>query len=262
MERRIGGIQVYESGAGAGVPLILIHGFPFDHTMWRPQIDALAGPRRVIAYDVRGHGKSDTGDGQYSIELFVDDLIGVMDGLGISRAVVCGLSMGGYIALRAVERHPDRFAAVVLCDTKSEADGNEARIKRAAAAQAVKAGGSAKFAEGFVKGVLAESTFRTRPETVEYVQGMIRANTPLGIAGTLLALAGRTDTTEALKKMSLPALILVGEHDTLTPPSASEAMRGRLPQAELRLIPQAAHLSNLENPSVFNRELSDFLNRI
>lgn len=262
MEHTIGGIQVHEDGQPAGLPLVLIHGFPFDHTMWRPQIAALGSSHRILSYDVRGHGRSDAGDGQYSIEMFVDDLMLVLDRLNVARAAVCGLSMGGYIALRAVERHPERFSALILCDTKSEADGNEAKVKRAAAAKAVKADGAANFAEGFVKGVLAESTLKNRPEIAAAVTGMIRSNTPLGIAGTLLALAGRTDTTEALKQMNLPALILVGEEDKLTPPSASEAMQKLLPQSELHVIPGAAHLSNLENPAIFNQKLSAFLGRI
>ena len=227
--------------------------------MWEPQAEALSYIYRTVSYDVRGHGQSDAGDGQYSLEFFVDDLIDGMDHLKIENAVLCGLSMGGYIALRAVERHPDRFKGLVLCDTKSEADSDEVKIKRAAAVRAVKKDGVPPFASGFVKSVLTEKTLETRPDLVESVLKLMLGNSPLGISGALLAMAARTDTTAALAKMTLPALILVGQEDRLTPPSVSEAMMKRMPHAVMHVIPEAAHLSNLENPSVFNEQLLAFL---
>jgi 3-oxoadipate enol-lactonase len=262
MDESINGIVWSDDGVAKGTAVIFIHGFPFNRSMWKPQVEALAKTHRVVTFDVRGHGQSDAGDGQYSIEFFVDDLIAGMDRLKIERAVVCGLSMGGYVALRAVERHPERFKALVLCDTKSEADGNEAKTKRAAAVRSVKKDGVRAFADGFVKSVLGENTLKTKPELVESVLAMIRANSALGIAGTLLALAARTDTTAALAKFTLPALILVGEEDKLTPPANSEAMARSLPTATLHVIPGAAHLSNLENPDAFNERLLGFLKTV
>src|SRR5262245_28830559 len=126
-------IQLFyeEKGPPNAYPLVFIHGFPFNHTTWNPQWEALPSSRRAVRYDLRGHGQSETGDGQYTLELFVDDLMGLLDFLEISRAVLCGLSMGGYTALRAAERHPERIRGLVLCDTKSEADSNETKLKRA-----------------------------------------------------------------------------------------------------------------------------------
>ncbi len=227
--------------------------------MWDAQLQLLSKTHRVISYDLRGHGQSEVGDGQYTLELFVDDLIMVMDHLKIARAVLCGLSMGGYVALRAVERHAGRFTGLVLCDTKSEADSNEAKIKRAAAIGAVKKNGARSFANEFIKSVLTEKSLKTRPDLVEFVLNLICGNSPQGIAGALLALASRTDTTAALSKMTLPALVLVGEEDKLTPPSAAESMLKLLPHAVMHIIPEAAHLSNLENPDVFNGRLQEFL---
>ncbi len=259
MQEKVNGIALYDDGLHEGLPVIFIHGFPFNHTLWEPQYQALSKTHRVISYDVRGHGQSETGDGQYTVELFVDDLIMIMDYLKIQRAVLCGLSMGGYIALRAVERHADRFDGLVLCDTKSEADSNEAKIKRAATIRAVKKDGVESFAKEFVKTVLSEKSLTAKSQLVEFVLKLIRGNSTLGISGTLLALAGRTDTTGSLTKMALPALILVGEQDNLTPPSASEAMLKALPHATMHVIPEAAHLSNLENSAVFNERLLEFL---
>ncbi len=249
-------------GSRTGVAVVLIHGFPFSRAMWKPQIEALRKEHHVIAYDVRGHGASPVGDGQFSIEYFVDDLMALLDHLKISRSVAIGLSMGGYIALRAIERHPDRFRGLVLCDTRSEADGNEGKIKRAGQAKAVKISGVKVFADAFVKGLFYEKTFQTNPQAVEAIRQMIERTSPTAVAGTLLALAARTDTTASLFSIKVPALILVGRHDTLTPPSASHAMKEKIPGAEIHILPNAGHLSNLEQADEFNFHLLNFLKRV
>ena len=140
MRITLNGIQInyVERGMPQGKPVVFIHGFPFNHSMWEPQMLALPNEYRAIAFDVRGHGDSDLADGQYSIEFFVDDLLALLDHLVVEKAILCGLSMGGYIALRAVERHPERVMALALCDTRSEADTNEAKVKRANQVKAVK----------------------------------------------------------------------------------------------------------------------------
>lgn len=252
----------YEDNRLPGTPVVFIHGFPFGRAMWKPQVEALAAARRVVTYDVRGHGESDAGDGQYTIELFVDDLMALLDGLKIEKAVLCGLSMGGYVALRAAERHPGRVAALVLCDTKSEPDGNEAKLKRAKTMEAVKRHGVEKFAADFVKTVVGETTLKNHSAVVEAAAALIRGNKASGVAGTLLALAARTDTTPALASMDFPALLLVGAEDKLTPPAASEAMKRHLPNASLHVIPGAGHLSNLENAAAFNEKLLAFLDTV
>ena len=198
-------LHYIDIGISTATPVVLIHGFPFSHRMWTfpgGQTEALASTNRVIAYDVRGHGDSEVGDGQYTIELFVDDLIGLLDHLSIAKTVVVGLSMGGYIALRAIERHPDRFRGLVLCDTKSEGDSNDAKIKRAASIKAVKANGPRQFAQNFVANVFTPDSFNARPEAVKAIQSIIERTAPLSLCGTMLALAARTDTTPALASIS------------------------------------------------------------
>lgn len=256
---KVNGIAVHDEGDRAGQPIVLIHGFPFNRMMWAPQIEALSKTCRVISYDVRGHGQSDAGEGNYTMEFFVDDLLGVLDHLKIRRVIVCGLSMGGYIALRAVERHSERFSGLILCDTKSSADSEEVKKKRAMTAEAVEKNGVSVFADEFAKAVLAEATLATKPRIVETVKNMIRGNSAPNIARTLLAIAGRTDTTLALPRMSLRALVLVGDQDKLTPPASAEIMASALPNAEMHLIPAAGHLANLENPADFNEKLLNFL---
>lgn len=249
-------------GPSTAMPVVFIHGFPFDHEMWRPQLDAVSKTHRAIAYDLRGHGMSFVGDGQFTIEGHVNDLLGLLDSLNISRCVVAGLSMGGYIALRALERNPERFSAAVLCDTRSEADGNEGKLKRFSAVANVKKNGSIEFAKGFVQVAFAPQSFATRAEAIQRITKTIEHTPPLSIAGTQLALASRTDTTGSLANIAVPTLILVGENDTITPPTASQAMHEKIPGSKLHIIPNAGHVSNLENPEEFNRHLLVFLKQV
>jgi len=255
-------INYTERGLPQGSPVVFIHGFPFNHTMWEPQMKALPNQYRAITYDIRGHGESSVGDGQYTIEYFVDDLFSLMDHLVIDKAIVCGLSMGGYIALRAYERHPERIKALVLCDTKSEPDSNEAKLKRSSVAKSVKTSGTGPFADEFAGSIFAPQTFQSHPDIVESVKKMIRANSPIGIAGAALALGGRTDTSGVLAAIKVPTLILVGEQDKLTPPSVAESMHRQIAGSELHIIPYAAHMSNLENAPAFGTYLIEFLNRV
>src|SRR5271169_2682500 len=253
------GIEYTVQGPRTGLPVILIHGFPFSKEMWKPQVDALHQEFYVVTYDIRGHGASDVGDGQYSIEYFVDDLIALLDHLKISRAIAVGLSMGGYIALRAIERYPDRFRGLVLCDTKSEADNNEGKIRRMSQIKSIKTEGLKNFAEGFLKNIFYEKTFQKNPGAIDLIKNIIEASNPLAVTGTLLALAARTDTTSILYLIKVPTLILVGKHDTTTPPSAANAMKEKIPNASLHIIQHAGHLSNLENPEEFNKHLLEYL---
>ncbi len=247
-------------GSAPSTPIVFIHGFPFSKAMWDPQVEALK-TFPVITYDLRGHGQTPAGDGQYTIDLFVDDLLALLDQKKIPKAILCGLSMGGYIALRAIERAPERVAGLVLADTRSEADTNEAKIKRAAGMKAVEADKVA-YAEGFLKAVFAPESFETNRAAVEKIRRVILANPTLGIRGALLAMAARTDTTPALSAIKVPTLILVGEKDAITPPAASEALHAKITGSEMHVIPDAAHMSNLENSAEFNRHLLHFLERI
>jgi 3-oxoadipate enol-lactonase len=212
---------------------------------------------------VRGHGKTDTGDGQYTIDGHVDDLFNLLQVLKIKKCVIVGLSMGGYIALRAVERNQDLFSGLVLCDTRSEADTNEGKIRRHVAAHDVKKNGVTDiFADDYIKGVFSQKSILQRPQAVAMIRNTIKETNPFGMAGNFIALAARTDTTESLSKIIIPTLILVGENDIFTPPALSKSMHERVRNSELLIIPEAGHISNLENPSVFNEKLLQFLDRI
>jgi 3-oxoadipate enol-lactonase len=254
-----GPLHYVEEGADRAIPVVFLHGFPFSHQMWTPQLHAVGEAYRAIAFDFRGHGESSPGDGQLTIESHVEDLFSFLDFLHLPKAVIVGLSMGGYVALRAAEREIGRFSALVLCDTKSEADTNEDKIKRFAAMEAVKKNGSEGFADAFVKNVFAPESFKTKPEAVELIRGIIRRTPAQHIAATLLALAARTDTTAALSKINIPTLILVGEHDKVTPVKNAENLKNKISGSKLHVIPDAAHMSNLENPESFNEKLLKLL---
>jgi 3-oxoadipate enol-lactonase len=255
-------IRYVDEGPRNGLPIVFIHGFPFSHAMWEGQIAAFGTQYRCIAYDLRGLGESDGGDSQYTIEGHVDDLLGLLDQLNLKKVLPVGLSMGGYITLRALERAQERFLGAVLCDTRSEADTDEGKIRRVAGMRTVKSEGSRVFADNFIRVVFAPGSIERTPEAVGKIHDIICRTPPLSIAGTLLALAARTDTTASLSRIALPTLIIVGEEDTLTPPAASHAMLGRIPGSELCLIPGAGHMSNLENPGAFNEALGAFLKKI
>ncbi len=258
-------MRYIDVGSQSAVPVIFIHGFPFSHKMWNfpgGQVEALTASNRIIAYDLRGHGESEVGTGHYAIELFVDDLFLLMDHLNIPKAVLCGLSMGGYIALRAVERNPDRIIGLVLADTKSEADGNEAKIKRANGMKFVQANGMKYYAQDYVKIVFAPQSFEGKAESVKMIQSIVERTAPTAIFGTLLALAGRTDTTHNLPNINCPTLILVGEKDTVTPVAAAQILKDKIPGSEMFIIPGAGHVSNMENPSEFNKHLTAFMAKI
>lgn len=255
-------INYGERGLPQGLPVVFIHGFPFSQKMWEPQMDVMPNNIHAIAYDIRGHGLSVVGDGQYTIELFVDDLIALLNHIDVEKAILCGLSMGGYIALRAYERHPNRVRGLILCDTKSESDTDSMKIKRAVTMKSVKITGVQAFAEDFVISIFWEKTFERNPSAIAFVKQIISANSPFGICGTLLALASRTDTTSVLSSINIPTCIIVGEHDKLTPPSDAQTMHTMITGSELHILPNAAHMSNLENTQEFNAQLIAFLKKL
>jgi 3-oxoadipate enol-lactonase len=252
-------INCTDNARSQGLPIIFIHGFPFSLEMWKPQLSELSAGFRLISYDIRGHGASAVGDGQYTIDLFADDLIALIDYLSIKRPVLCGLSMGGYIALRTFERHPERIGGLILCDTKSESDTNEAKTKRFATMKIIKESGIDLFAGEFVKSVFCENTFSHKPEIVDEAIQIIRRNSPLGICGAILALASRTDTTQILPSINVPTCIVAGEHDRLTPPAVAESMHKVIPGSKMHVVPNAGHMCNIENSGEFNNILLSFL---
>jgi 3-oxoadipate enol-lactonase len=242
--------------------IIFIHGFPLNNTMWNGQVEVLKADYRVITYDIRGHGNSDPGDEVFSIVLFVNDLINLMDALKINHAILCGLSMGGYIALKAIIKYPDRFDALVLCDTNCIADSAEAKEKRKKAIESIKEDGVDQYAVESLKKLFSTASYGDSAEAITAVKEMIMGTSVAVISYTLQALAGRSATCSKLAEIKVPVLILVGKEDELTPPSAAEQIHEGIKDSELHIIENAGHLSNLEQPDVFNEHLLRFVTGI
>ncbi len=239
--------------------VILIHGFPFNRTMWEQQVEVLKEKYRVIAYDVRGHGNSDAGKDEFSVGLFARDLISLMDELKIEKAILCGLSMGGYIALHAIENYSERINALILCDTTCKADTSEGIDKRMKAIKSIRESGVEAYADSNLKNFFAQSSFTTRKEEIARVRQMMVSTSEQTIVDTLLALSKRKETCNFLPEIKIPVLLLVGEEDIITPPGTAEFMREKIKSSELQIVKHAGHISNLENPVVFNEHLSTFI---
>ena len=259
---RIGDISIsylLKESSVAEKTILFIHGFPFNKNMWIDQLESLPANVRGIAIDVRGHGMSTIGHGYFSVDVFAKDLLVFIEMLGLERVVLCGISMGGYIALRAYQLAPTLIAGLVLVSTTSQADTNEAKIKRFDTIQSVLKYGRRTFAIGFVKNVFSEQSLATKADEVELIRSSIRRNDVRSICATLLALASRTDTTDSLKGITVPCLIIRGESDKLITAKQVEILKEGIAQSELLIMKGCGHLPNLEDPYVFNTALNNYL---
>ena len=246
---------------GVTAPVVLLHAFPLHAEMWAPQLAHLAAHRRVLAPDLSGFGGSDVPSGpeSYSVRRWADEVVGLLDHLGIERAVVGGLSMGGYVALALLSHHPDRLSALVLADTRPTPDTDEARARRSSQQEQVARGEREELLDALASGLVGETTRSSRPELVDQVRRLVGASADDGVVGALEAMKGRPDSSEALARVAVPILVLVGDEDGLSTPEEVRGWCGQVPGARLAVLPQAGHLSNMEAPETFNSALDDFL---
>ncbi|MBX0327781.1 alpha/beta hydrolase [Oscillochloris sp. ZM17-4] len=256
METTINGVRVRYTDVGHGPAILLVHAFPLAGAMWRPQLEALQGEYRLIAPDLRGFGGSDAPPGPYTMDQQADDLAALLDHLGLARATVCGLSMGGYIALAFMRRHAARARALVLADTKAGADSDDGRAGREANARLAEAEGAAAIADKMIPGLVAPDAGQAVRDDL---RAMIIANTPAGIAGALRGMALRPDSFEVLPTIAVPTLVVVGELDGLTPPAEARAISMAIPGSAVAVIPGVGHLSSMEASEAFTAALRDFL---
>lgn len=252
------GNALAHADVGRGLPVVLLHAFPLNRMMWEPQIAALFGECRCIAPDLRGFGDSPR-SGPYSMDQYADDVVALLDALQIERAVVGGLSMGGYVALALWRRHRKRIRALVLADTRSGADTDEAKQKRGELIALARSEGSPAVADRQITGLLGKSTREKQPELVDRIRSIMAGESPAGIVGALAAMRDRPDSTPLLAGIDVPTLIVVGDEDVVTPPKEARAMHDAIRGSRLEVIPGAGHLSNLERPAAFNAALSDFV---
>jgi pimeloyl-ACP methyl ester carboxylesterase len=258
---RVDGAELAVEVRGEGSAVLLVHGFPFDRTMWRHQLAGLSRWKR-IAPDLRGAGESSPGTEAYSMTRYADDVVAVLDALGVRQAVVCGLSMGGYVLFELLRRYPDRLRAAVLCDTRPQAVSVEARRNRDGLATLARERGPEAVAERLLPGLLAPATLADQPEVMAQCREMARRWSVDGIVGALGAMRERADSTPVLGTIRVPTLVVVGAEDRVTPPAVAEAMAQAIPGARCAVIPGAGHVAPLEQPLATSRVLADFLDAV
>jgi pimeloyl-ACP methyl ester carboxylesterase len=249
---------------GPGPVVVLLHGFPFDRTLWSAQSAEIGSVYRVIAPDLRGHGETAAPDGVYTIDAMADDVMELLDALQLTEPVVLGgHSMGGYIALSAALRYPERFRGLILVDTRAGADAPEAARHRVTLAEQVeRTGSTAEVVEGMLPKLFSAMTRERRPQAIDRMHDVMVRTNPRAVAGALRGMAERPDRTGALVRLNLPTLVIVGSDDAITPPTEARAMAEAIPGARLEVIPDAGHVAPVEDPEAVNRVILDFLGRL
>jgi len=247
-----------ETGNLRGPAVVFVHAFPMSEKMWDDQVAALQKDYRVITLDIRGFGQSKLHH-PYTLEFVVDDVIALLDHLKIEKTVLCGLSMGGFVGLRAVQRNPDRFRGLVLADTKSEPDLDSSKIGRYKGIKSIEEKGLSAFVDEFVGKSLAPSVDGEKSLIFVKAKKIAMKNKVSGVEAGLLALTSRTDTSADLGKIQVPTLILQGELDAVILMTSAKLLNEKIQGSKFSVIPKAGHLSNLDNPKEFNSKLIEFL---
>ncbi len=245
-----------------GTPLVLLHAFPLDRAMWQPQLDALAGQCRILAVDLPGFGQS-AFDPNLTVDSAADGLVELLDKENLpGKVVLGGLSMGGYVAMAFARRHPDRLAGLILADTRSDADDDAGKKNRDRLISMTQEFGPSKVYEVMLPKVVCEDTLKNQPKIVESIRVLAARQSAAGVIAGLTMLRNRPDATPELSRITVPTLIIVGEHDAITPPPLAEQMASTIAGSRVVVIPGAGHLSNMEQPTAFNAAVGAFLTGI
>ncbi|KOV79341.1 alpha/beta fold hydrolase [Nocardia sp. NRRL S-836] len=261
MKAEINGITVGYDDEGAGDHvLVLVHGHPFDRTMWRPQVEHFSTEGwRVVAADLRGYGESTVVPGVTPLSAFAQDVVGLLDHLGVERFVLGGLSMGGQIVLECQRLFGDRIRGLLLADTFAQGETPEGKAARNAMADRLLSEGMAGYADEVLTKMVAPHNVEALPEVADHVARMMRDAPPEGAAAALRGRAERPDYTDLLGTIAVPTLVVVGSDDEFTPVADAEYMHQRIPGSALVVVHGAAHMPNLERPEAFNKALDALL---
>jgi pimeloyl-ACP methyl ester carboxylesterase len=262
MKALINGINLDYLDEGQGVPVIFIHAFPMNLAMWASQVINLAPICRVIALNLRGFGGSDVPCGPYWMALLASDVRGLMSKLGIERAILVGLSMGGYVAMSFYRNFPYAVIGLVLADTRAAADNAEGRERRLKSAERAEQEGIEAIVDDMVPLLLSQSAIEHRHDLLDRVRQIAIENRPEGLAAAQRGMAARPDSNEVLAHANCPTLVIVGEDDRLSTPEESSGWQQQMPNSRLAVIKAAGHLSNIEQPEAFNSALADFISRL
>ncbi|TSK07018.1 MAG: alpha/beta fold hydrolase [Geobacter sp.] len=260
MHCTVNDINIAYDEAGQGPAVLLIHGFPLNRQMWQPQLKPIADAGyRVIAPDLRGFGASDAPAGPYSMELLADDMIALMDALKIDKAVIGGMSMGGYVLMNLLERYPERVRAACFIATRSNADDEAGRERRKAMAAEAERLGANPIIKIFAELLFAAETSQESPALIARVTAWMRETRPQGLAGGLLGMRDRKDYTALLPTFKHPSLVIAGAEDRAAPAETAETLIHGLAGCRSKVIEKAGHMVNMEQPEIFNETMISFL---
>jgi len=261
MKTHASDLTIAYDDVGTGAPVVLMHAFPANRRQWGPQLPALSSICRCLAPDFRGFGESDA-RGAGSVDDYADDIARLLDALSLERAVIGGVSLGGYVTFAFWRRHPSRVRALILSDTRARSDTERDMARRRELIALARASGPVAIADRMIEGLIGKTTRRRQPELVRSVHRMLASATVDGIVGALDAMMHRPDATGDLATIAVPTLIIVGDEDVATPIRDAEIMHAGIPRSRLAIIPGAGHLSNVERPAAFNALVSEFLSTL
>jgi 3-oxoadipate enol-lactonase len=258
---RINDADIAYDDHGVGQPILFLHAFPLNRSMWQGQIVTLLNEQsyRLVALDWRGFGESESATTLSTMEVLADDVAALMDALGMQQAILCGLSLGGYVAFAFLRKYPERVQGLILADTKPDPDNEEGKANRERIAQLAESEGPGAVADLQMPKLLSDATRQHHLEVEMQVRRMAEVATGSGIAAVSRGMAQRADAKDLLAQITVPTLVLVGEQDALTPPTVAREYAAHIPGAQLVVIPQAGHLSNLEQPEAFFAAVHNFL---
>jgi pimeloyl-ACP methyl ester carboxylesterase len=256
---RSGDAEISYTVLGSGPDVVLLHPFPAHHGIWLPVAEQLATRYRCVLPDLRGHGASESGEGPATMEKHAADVRRVCDDAGVGRAVFVGVSIGGYVLFEFWRRFRERVSALVLCDTRAPADSDETRRARLASIEQVQKHGPDGFLDAQAERLLGTTTRRNRPDIVEPARAMMGRITVAGIVAVQQGMASRPDSVPTLKTIDVPALVMVGDEDAVTPRADAELMQKGIAGAQLEVIRAAGHYSPFEQPEQVARLMRQFL---
>jgi pimeloyl-ACP methyl ester carboxylesterase len=254
----VGDTEIAYDDVGSGLPVVFLHAFPLNRTMWDPQVTALVGESRCIAMDLRGLGESKS-SGPFSMDRYADDVAAVLDTLRIRHAVIVGLSMGGYVAFAFWRRHRERVRAMVLSNTRAAADMEEVVARRRQLIEIAKTQGSTGVANAQIAGLVGKTTREKRPDIYDALHRMMAQAPTDGVIGAIHALIDRPDSTATCATIDVPTLVISGDEDVITPPKEASRLSAAIHGSRLEILQGAGHLSNVERPAAFNTVVSEFL---
>ncbi|EQB34401.1 alpha/beta hydrolase [Sulfurimonas hongkongensis] len=260
MQKMIDGISVKTSGKVGKQAIVFIHGFPFDHTLWDDVVSEFKDEYYCVSYDIRGLGKSEIGDAQFTMESYTQDLENIVFELKLDNPILCGFSMGGYVALRANER--ESYKALILANTATNSDNDKAKLKRAAGIAKIDAKGVESFIDDFFLAAFSEGFIKKSPQKIEEIKENIMSFNPTGIKAALLAMISRTDTTQSLEKTDIPVLLITSENDKIIPKETMKQMALKIKNSTFISLSKSGHMSMIENLDEFKSAMGKFLKTI